>query len=117
MQDKLETKINTIEYILKINQDKKGEPDVFVDIFDRFMKQDIFVKEQVQLLKGQIDTIESSTSNFKFLVNANKNVIDKTNDRISDFSQKLDSAVQNFKDTKINFIGQLQGVETRINNG
>ena len=53
------------------------------------MKQDVFVKEQVQLLKGQIEGIDTSTSNFKFLVDAQKNVIDKTNDRITDFSERL----------------------------
>ena len=109
--------MHTIEYVLKINQEQKGEPDVFVDIFDRFMKQDVFVKEQVQLLKGQIEAIDTSTSNFKFLVDAQKNVIEKTNDRITDFSEKLDTAIQNFKDTKISFIGQLQGVETKTNSG
>ena len=114
VQDKLETKMKTIEYVLKINQEL-GKPDVFVDIFDRFTKQDVFVKEQVQLLKGQIEGIDTSTSNFKFLVDAQKNVIDKTNDRITDFSERLETAIQNFKDTKINFIGQLQGVETRAN--
>ena len=97
--------MRTIEYILKINQDKAGEPDVFVDIFDRFSKQEIFVKEQVQLLKGQIDAIDQSTSNFKFLVDTTQNVIDKTYDRITEFSEKLETAVQNFKDTKVNFIG------------
>ena len=79
VKNKLETRLTQVEYVLKLNVEGNGEPDVFTDIFERFTKSDIAVKEEVQLLKNDIETIDKSTKDFKFLVDTSQNVIDKTN--------------------------------------
>ena len=56
VKDKMEKRLNEVEYILRIKQSNgkpQEEPDVFTTIFDRFLKTETQMKEQNQLLKDE----------------------------------------------------------------
>ena len=56
-------------------------------------------------MKDDFTTLGSKTKNFSFEVETCQKQLAGANDRISEFAERLDQAVVNFNETKINFIG------------